>query len=190
MGFFFLVIALITAGLSLAMGAVSLMSGMSKDGEKVDLVFGVMCLALFIFFLIPPVGFVWVDQAPYSQTILVKRLFNFFYGGMMPWFILLYTGYKRKLLPLIVSALYIMGYIVMVFTVNESLSPAWATVIVIALTIAGIHGFIAAIFQLQNGNKNNARWLLFTMFIFLIFYLPTAINQFSDNYLGKLINAK
>jgi hypothetical protein len=65
MEFFFLVIALITAGLSLAMGSVSLISGLSKDGEKVDLVFGIMCLSLFIFFITPPIGFVWLDKAPY-----------------------------------------------------------------------------------------------------------------------------
>jgi formate hydrogenlyase transcriptional activator len=190
MGFFFLVIALITAGLSLAMGSVSLVSGMSKEGEKVDLAFGVMCLALFVFFLVPPVGFVWVDKAPYTATILFKRVFNFFYGGMMPWFIFLYTGYKNKLLPVIISALYGAAYLIMVFTVNESISPVWMTVIVFALGIAGVHGFIATNFQLKHGDKNNGKWLLFTMFIFLVFYLPTAVNQFSGNYLGKMINAK
>jgi len=190
MGFFFLVIALITAGLCLAMSSISLVSGIGKDGEKVDIVFGFMCLALFVFFLIPPIGFVWIDQAPYASGILFKRVFNFFYGGAMPWFIMLYTGYKKKLLPVVVSALYLTAYLIMVFTVKESISPIWMTVIVIALGIAGLHGFIAASFQFRNGNRNNAKWLLFTMFIFLVFYLPTAVNQFSDSSLGKMINAK
>jgi PAS domain S-box-containing protein len=190
MGFFFLVIALVTAGLCMAMGSISLVNGMGKDGEKVDIVFGTMCLSLFIFFLLPPVGFVLVDKAPYTDGILFKRVFNFFYGATLPWFILLYTGYKKKLLPVMVSALYITGYLIMVFTENESISPLWMTVIVFALGIAVIHGFIAANFQLKTGDKNNARWLLFTMTIFLIFYLPTAINQFSNAYVGKMINAK
>jgi formate hydrogenlyase transcriptional activator len=190
MGFFFLVIALITAGLCLAMGSISLVSGMGKDGEKVDIVFGSMCLALFIFFLVPPVGFVWIDQAPYSTGILFKRVFNFFYGGAMPWFIMLYTGYKKKLLPVVISALVLTGYMIMMFTVKESISPIWMTVIVIALGVAGLHGFVATHFQFSKGDGNNAKWLLFTMFIFLVFYVPTAVNQFSDNSLGKMINAK
>jgi formate hydrogenlyase transcriptional activator len=190
MGFFFMVIALITAGLCLAMGSVSLISGMSKDGEKIDLVFGIMCLALFTFFLIPPVGFVWVDRAPYDSVILFKRVFNFFYGATMPWFILLYTGYKKKLLPIIVSSLYLIGFLTMAFTSKESISPLWMAIIVIALGIAGVHGFIATNFQFKSGDRNRARWMLYTMIIFLVFYLPTAVNQFSDNYLGKMINAK
>ncbi|MEJ0083663.1 MAG: hypothetical protein WDM78_22550 [Puia sp.] len=162
----------------------------ARTGEKIDVVFGAMCLALFIFFLLPPVGFILTDKAPYTAGVLFKRIFNFFYGAMIPWFILLYTGYRKKLLPVVVSALYLTGYMIMVFTVNESISPVWATVIVIALAIAGVHGFIAANFQMKKGERINARWLFFTMFIFLIFYLPTAINQFSDNYLGQKINAK
>jgi PAS domain S-box-containing protein len=190
MGFFFMVIALITAGLSLAMGSVSLISGMSKDGEKIDLVFGIMCLALFVFFLIPPVGFVWVDQAPYSSVILFKRIFNFFYGATMPWFILLYTGYKMKLLPVMVSSLYLIAYLIMSFTVKESISPLWMATIIIALGVAGTHGFIATNFQFKSGDRKKAKWMFLSMIIFLVFYLPTAVNQFSNNYIGKMINAK
>jgi len=185
-----MVIALITAGLSLAMGSVSLISGMSKDGEKIDLVFGIMCLALFVFFLIPPVGFVWVDQAPYSSVILFKRIFNFFYGATMPWFILLYTGYKMKLLPVMVSSLYLIAYLIMSFTVKESISPLWMATIIIALGVAGTHGFIATNFQFKSGDRKKAKWMFLSMIIFLVFYLPTAVNQFSNNYIGKMINAK
>jgi PAS domain S-box-containing protein len=190
MGFFFLVIALITAGLCLAMGSISLVNGLDRDGEKVDVVFGAMCIALFIFFLLPPVGFVLIDKAPYASGILFKRVFNFFYGGAMPWLILLYTGYKKKILPLIVSSLYLIAYLIMVFTTNESVSPLWMTFIVIALGIAGVYGFIAANFQWKSGDRKNARWLLFTMCIFMVFYLPTATNQFFGGNLGKMINAK
>jgi len=53
MGFFFLLIVLTTAGLCLAMGSISLFNGMGRDGEKVDLVFGCVCLDFFIFLILP-----------------------------------------------------------------------------------------------------------------------------------------
>ena len=84
MGFFFLVIVLITAGLCLAVGVISLVNGLSRGGEKVDIVFGAMCPALFKFFFIPPVGFVLAEKAPYTADILLKRVFNFFNGGCLP----------------------------------------------------------------------------------------------------------
>ena len=43
---FYTIIALLTAGVSLATGLINLFTGLHKDGEKVDLVFGVMCLSM------------------------------------------------------------------------------------------------------------------------------------------------
>jgi formate hydrogenlyase transcriptional activator len=190
MEFFFLVIALITAGLSLAMGSVSLMSGLSKDGEKVDVVFGVMCLSLFIFFILSPIGFVWLDKAPYPGSVLLKRVFNFLYACLMPWFILFYTGYKKKLLPIIMDVLYLTGYIVMFFTTSESQTPLWLTVIIFPLALVPVFGYKAVRFQFLNGERQKAKWLALTLIIFLFFFIPTSVNQFSDNYFGKMIHAK
>jgi PAS domain S-box-containing protein len=190
MEFFFLVIALITAGLSLAMGSVSILSGLSRDGEKVDLVFGIMCLALFIFFIIPPVGFVWIDKAPYPGSVLLKRVFNFLYACGMPWFIMYYTGYKRRTLPVLMNILYLTGYLTMLFTSKESQSPLWLTIVIFPLGMVPIYGFLAAKFQYRSGEKEKAKWLFFTLIIFLFFFLPTAINQFSNNYFGRMIHAK
>jgi PAS domain S-box-containing protein len=190
MEFFFLIIALITAGLSLAMGSVSLISGLSKDGEKVDLVFGVMCLALFVFFIIPPVGFVWLDKAPYPGSVLFKRVFNFLYACGMPWFIMYYTGYKRKAFPVLMNLLYLAGYLTMFFTTSESQSPLWLTFVIFPLAMVPVYGFLAARFQYRKGEKEKAKWLFFTLIIFLFFFLPTAINRFSNNYFGRMIHAK
>jgi hypothetical protein len=81
-------IALITAGIALAMGLVSLFTGLHKDGDKVDLIFGIMCICMFIHFTLPPAGFVVIDKAPYPLQIIMKRTFNFLYGGFFSWFIL------------------------------------------------------------------------------------------------------
>ncbi|HTB26039.1 MAG TPA: sigma 54-interacting transcriptional regulator [Puia sp.] len=190
MEFFLLVIALITAGISLAMGSASLTEGLSKDGEKIDLVFGIMCISLFVFFIIPPLGFVWVDRAPYSGTVIIKRVFNFLYAGIMPWFVLLYTDYKKKLLPFLSSILFLFGYLTMAFTTKDSNQPLWFTITILPLGLTVLHGFIALGFQYRSGEKSKSGWLFFAFVIYLLFYLPTAINQFSDNYFGKMIHAK
>jgi hypothetical protein len=92
-------IALLTAGVALFAGLVSLFIGLYKDGEKTDLFFGLLCIAIFIYFLAPPVGFITVDRAPFSFEIIFKRIFNFFFFSIFPWFVFYYTGYKKKALP-------------------------------------------------------------------------------------------
>jgi hypothetical protein len=84
---FYLILAMLTAGIALAMGVVSIFIGLHKDGEKVDLIFGILGLFLFIHFILPPAGFVVLDKAPYSMDVILKRLFNFLYAGLFPWFV-------------------------------------------------------------------------------------------------------
>ena len=69
--------SILTAGIALAMGLLSFLTFFNKKGEKVDLVFGVLSLLVAFFILIPPVGFIVVDDAPYSTAIKLKRIFSF-----------------------------------------------------------------------------------------------------------------
>ena len=71
-----LTIALLTAGVALFAGLVSLFTGLHKDGDKTDLIFGILCIAIFIYFLSPPMGFIIADKAPYSTEIIIKRIFT------------------------------------------------------------------------------------------------------------------
>src|SRR6187455_999306 len=107
---FYTTIALITAGVSLFAGLVNLFIGFHKEGEKVDVLFGIMCLSMFIFFMIPPVGFILHDQAPYSLEIDIKRVFNNSFNLLFPWFVFLYTGRKNKLMPCIISLTVAVAY--------------------------------------------------------------------------------
>lgn len=50
---FYNVIAILTAGISLAMGVLSLFTFFYKGRQKIDLVFGALCLAVVIFILLP-----------------------------------------------------------------------------------------------------------------------------------------
>ena len=47
-----LAIAFLSAGIALSMGMVSLFIGLHKNGQRVDLVFGALCILMFLFFVI------------------------------------------------------------------------------------------------------------------------------------------
>ena len=85
---------------------------------------------------------------------------------------------------------YLVGYLTMFFTSSESQSPLWLTIVIFPLGMVPVFGYQAGRFQYHNGEKQKAKWLFFTLIIFLLFFLPTAINQFSNNYFGRMIHAK
>src|SRR5918993_2943215 len=92
------VIAVLTAGVSLAIGLLNLITFFQKGREKLNLVFGILCLLVVGFILLPPGGFFLTDNLPNSASVILKRIFNLSFLGLFPWFIALYTGYNKKLL--------------------------------------------------------------------------------------------
>ena len=183
-------LALITSGVSLFAGLVNLFIGLHKDGEKVDLLFGIMCLSMFVFFMIPPVGFILIDRAPYTLQIDIKRIFNWAFTFLFPWFTLFYTGYKKKLVPYVVSAVVIISYGTMALTKTDSQKPLWAWLVVVTLTMNVLFGFYTAYLQFRNGETKKAKWFISAMCFFAVFYLLTVINQVSDNYFGRILGTK
>src|SRR5688572_5718424 len=126
------VIAILTAGVSLTMGIYSLMNYLNKGREKVNLVFGLLCLSVVTFILLPPVGFILSDNAPYPFSTKIKRIFSLSFIAFFPWFITLYTGYKKKHLQSIVTVSIVSCYLVMVLTTTNNHPKLW---IVIAMAI-------------------------------------------------------
>ena len=95
---FYNIIAVLTAGIALATGFFCLLTFLHKGREKVNLVFGGMCLSIVVFILLPPVGFFLYDIAPHSAGIKIKWLFHLSFIALFPWYIVLYTGFKKKLI--------------------------------------------------------------------------------------------
>jgi PAS domain S-box-containing protein len=187
---FYTIIALLTAGVSLATGLINLFIGWHKDGERIDLVFGIMCLCMFIFFLIPPIGFILEDKAPYPLQIVIKRLFNSAFNGLFPWFVILYTGYRKKMIAYIISALIVLYYVIMVFTKTDSQKPFWVYPVLLALVMNVVFGFYAGISQIGNGEKKKGQWFIFAMSFFAFFCILTVINQVGNNYFGRIFGTK
>jgi hypothetical protein len=73
---FFLITAITIAGVAFAIGTASFALGLFEKKEKDHLLFGLMGLCLAVYFLLPPVGFILVDNPPYSYAIEIKRIFN------------------------------------------------------------------------------------------------------------------
>jgi PAS domain S-box-containing protein len=184
------IIAFLSAGVALFAGLVSLFTGLHKDGEKADLVFGVLCIAIVFYFFFPPLGFIVVDKAPYSLEIITKRFFNFLFFGLFPWFVFSYTQYKKKLFPTIISSLCIVTYFLMAFTSKDTQGPLWVFTALANICISIIYGFLAVSQQFKSGERKNAKWFGTAMCVYLLLFLLTAIYQFNNEYFIRLFHAK
>ena len=187
---FYQSIALITAGIALAMGLVSLFSGIHRNGEKVDLVFGVSCISLFMYFVLPPAGFVVADKIPYPTEIIIKRFFIFLYVVLTPWFILYYTGYKKRVLPVLINVFLLLSFLLMAFTVSDSGNPLWYSVILLPVGLIAVHSLIAIRHLVKTDKKSKGWWLFSALMAFVFLYLITAINQLGNHYFSRLFHTK
>ncbi len=183
-------IALLTAGVALFAGLVSLFIGLHKDGQKTDVVFGFLCIAIFLFFLVPPIGFIVDDKAPYSAEIIFKRIFNFFYFGIFPWFVFYYTGYRKKILPVLISSVSVLTYFLMVFARKDTHAPVWLIVALFTIGLSIAHGFIAARYQVKSGEKSDARWFQSAMFLYLFLFICSTVYQINVENFIRIFHRK
>ncbi len=153
-----------------------------------DIVFGVLCISISLFFILPPAGFIVHDKPPYPAEIIVKRIFNVLFFCLFPWFVNLYTGYKQKSLSDFGK-----------FIVSCRLSSLWHLPLVqfhpildqnyyLAIAMIIIHGFIAVRFQFRNGEKEKAKWFQAAMTIFLVLYVVSATYQINIDYFIKILH--
>jgi len=187
---FYTTIALLTAGVSLATGLINLFTGLHKDGDKVDVIFGIMGISLFIFILIPPVGFISLDKAPYPVEIEIKRIFIWAYYALIPWFIQLYTDYKKRAIPITINVLAVISYITMAFTRVDGMRPLWVMIAVIGFVLILYYGLTASLKQIKMQKRKEGGWLLSAMIIYGILFIVAAINQLGNNHFGNPLGTK
>lgn len=190
MNSFYFIVALLTAGASLAAGLISLFIGLLKDSERTDLVFGITCLCMFFFFILPPVGFILDDKAPYTLQVITKRFFNFSFSALLPWFIFLYAGFKNKIVPIAIDVIVITGYLSMCFTGADSLKPQWVLFVLLFLAMIVVYGFYGGMLQIKKGEKSKGQWFLIAMSLLAVLYVLTVINQLGNNYFGRKFGTK
>ena len=182
---FYQIIAMLTAGISICMGFLSLLTFLYNGREKLYLLYGIMCLLVLAFILLPPVGFILNDSAPYSSSIKLKRVFNLSFLGLLPWFIASYTGYQKRMVPLIATASIIICYLVMFVTASNGLKQLWLLLALISMVLILAHGFYAAYQQYITGQKKKATWLFVALVLFGFFNLFGAISQFEKGFFTR-----
>ena len=174
--------SLVTTGISLAFGLGFLIFGLRQKEERDYLVFGILCLLISVYFLLPPTGFIVKDQAPYSSQIQIKRIFIFGYYGLIPLFIAYYTRFRNLRFAFFVLGLTSVCYLSMSFTRLDVRTPLWfgmALVIFVSILVFGIY---AGIWQLRHSNKKDAYALLGAMSVFAIGLIFTFSHQFLGSY--------
>lgn len=186
---FFFIIALLTAGISLSMGSISFFLGLSNQ-NRTDLIFGTMGLSLFIFLVLPPVGFIIQNQIPYPLEVLIKRIFSFGYYGLFPWFIYYYTSGKNKIVPVLISTGVLCTYFIMAFAPGNPTNPTWVWAALIIFGAILFYGVYAGIKQYQNNEKTLARWFVAAMSAYGILFILAIINQFGFDFMYPFFNAK
>ncbi len=187
---FHVVIALLSAGVALFSGLVSLFTGLHKDGEKVDLIFGVLCLAIVCFFLSPPVGFIMLDKAPYPTEIIIKRVFNFIFFSIFPWFTFFYTGYKNKTLPVFIGLFSVVIYFLMMFAQRDTHAPVWVFLSLLLIALSIFHGFQAVLYQFKNGSRTSAIWFRSALFVYVFLFVVSLIYQTNVEYFIGIFHRK
>lgn len=181
--------ALVSCGVSLAMGSVYLYLGSLRKSHTY-LLFGIMGITLFVFYVLPPPGYILYDTPPYDSGLLVKRIFIFLYYGITPWFILAYSGYPRKWPAYLISLVAVVCYILMVFTPASPEKPFWAKIAL--LNFGGIFflGMVSARW-LQVQSRRAAAWSLYAVMIaYAGLFILTVFNQLTKGALSEYFNMK
>jgi hypothetical protein len=52
---------------------------------------------MFVFLMLPPVGFIFEDKAPYTLQIDIKQFFSFTFAALLPWFVSLVHRFAEKI---------------------------------------------------------------------------------------------
>src|SRR4051794_5189894 len=104
MGSFYQALATMTGGISLAICLFSFLTFLKKPGEIVNLVFSVLCLLGIIFIIMPPIGFKLHGTALNSNLIEVKKIAGLSLSAIFIWFVIFFTGYKKRRTALILNA--------------------------------------------------------------------------------------
>src|SRR5258706_11881356 len=153
MDILYLPLSVFSGGVIFFGGWVFFFPGLQKGEKKVYPFFGFFCFCFFFFFFSPPMGFILHDLPPYPVDVKIKRVFNLGFFCLFPWFAVLYTGYFKRTLPILINIVFLSCYTLMLFTSKSTNSPLWVLMSLFAMLLSMAFGFIAVRFQFRNGEK-------------------------------------
>lgn len=185
---FYFILALLTAGVAMAMGTISFFLGF-KHKNRTDLIFGLMCLSMLTFLLLPPVGFIVQNNAPYPTQILFKRIFIYTYYVLFPWFIFFFTNHQKRILPALISAGVVVAYFMMALTRVDQPKPTWAWLNILLFGLILLYGVTAGL-KLHQHEKTNAGWFMAAMSVYGALFLLTILNQAGVGFMENIFHVK
>lgn len=185
---FYTSIALLTAGMLLAIGLITLLIGIKGSG-RANLIFSFMALSMALYSIYPPQGFV-LNDVPFAwENLMIKRSFIFVFYALMPWYIVSYSGYRRKTLAYVATAQVIFSYGAIFFLQTGSTLGVLLSFGLIIFGVASMALGIAAVrWQFITHQLEHARWLLVAMMFYTVLYSLMATDQLIKNLFGNLLN--
>jgi PAS domain S-box-containing protein len=172
----YLSVALVTAGFALMSGTISLFAGLHRGREKPDVLFGLLSIFIFLFLILPPVGFITKNVAPYSSAIIIKRIFIWGYYLLLSKFIEAYSGYRNRLLSTLIFLLAGVSYLLMTLTRQNVGVPLWGNFAGGAIALIFCYGIVAGIYQLKNNQAKEGKWLLWAMGLYGALFLGAFVT--------------
>ncbi|HET7002636.1 MAG TPA: sigma 54-interacting transcriptional regulator, partial [Puia sp.] len=133
-------------------------------------------------------GFILADKAPYPLSLILKRIFNFSFFGIFPWFAMMYTGYRKKAIPIIITVLAILIYIQMVLSTNENQTQFRVKLILASILLMVTHGYLAGKHLFKYGNKKRAKWFLTALSVFFLLFISATIYQSAYTFFSRLLH--
>jgi len=180
MEFFYLVAALVTAGVSLASGLTNLSAGSFREREKRDLIFGIMSLSLLVCVLLPPIGFPLEAKTAFGWQVEGKTFFYVSFYALLPWFVQLFAEHRTRLIPVVIDVLAAIYFVAHLINGPALLLGS----LFVGLNL--VYGLYSAPTQLHSDRKQKGRFLLLAFSLLSIFFLLTLVNQLSGQYLEKI----
>jgi formate hydrogenlyase transcriptional activator len=168
-----IVLALLSAGLSLAMGAISFYIGW-REKDNTNLFFGFMALCLVVFVIIPPIGFIQPTDPEYH---LLKRFFIFSYYLLLPWFIISYTRLNKPIYAFLIDGWVVFTFVVLIISKSASQPSYWTSMALIGFGANLMLGIVSGIRQYRLVDRTKAVWLLTAMAFYAILFLYTVQQQ-------------
>ena len=172
---------LIFAGISLAMGLVSLILGLKKGVDRVYLYFAIFAISagLFQLFLDPE----FIDASGFQHMGFVTITFAALYYAILPWFFGSYSGNAKKGIQWLITSIFIITYI-FYFSFEQNIhTPLWLSTAYLGIFILSIYGIYQSIEKKYFRDRNRDFFFAFSILILLGLLTEEVLRQFFEFYL-------
>jgi PAS domain S-box-containing protein len=172
---------LIFAGISLAMGLVSLLLGLKRGVERVYLYYAIFALSagLFQLFLDPE----FVDASGFQHKSISTISFAALYYAVLPWFFGSYTGNNLKGVQWLISGIFLLTYILYLSLNQDVITPLWLISAYIGIFLLAVYGIYQSLKNKFFKKRNQDFFFAFSVLILLVLLMEEVFRQFLEIYL-------